>query len=96
MHPAITLNDDSARGQWYGVEANLVRAAGARHLVTAGVEFQDDFSQRQPNFDVAPRIVYQDSRNAARRLAAFGQDEITLSDRLTLHLGLRQDWYETF
>ena len=95
-NPGATLNDDSARGQWYGVEANVVRAAGARHLVTAGMEFQDDFSQRQRNFDVDPRTVYQDSRNAGRRLALFGQDEITLSSRLTLHVGLREDWYETF
>ena len=64
--------------------------------MTAGVEFQDNFSQRQLNFDVEPRVVYQDSRNESQRLALFGQDEITLSKRLTLHVGLRQDWYESF
>jgi outer membrane receptor protein involved in Fe transport len=91
-----SLNDDSARGQWYGMEASLVRSLSARHLVTAGVELQDNFSQRLLNFNVEPRVVNQDSRNHSTRLAVFGQDEITLSKRLTVHVGLRQDWYQSF
>jgi outer membrane receptor protein involved in Fe transport len=94
--PRIYVNDDSARGQWYGLEASAVRSVGARHLVTAGVEFQDNFSQRQLNFDVEPRVVLQDSRNESEVLALFVQDEITLSKRLTLHAGVRQDWHESF
>jgi iron complex outermembrane receptor protein len=89
-------NDDSGRGQWYGMEASAVRSVSTRHLLTAGVEFQDNFSQRLLNFDVEPRVVHLDSRNASRRLAVFGQDAVTLSERLTLHVGLRQDWYESF
>jgi iron complex outermembrane receptor protein len=94
--PDVYLNDDSARGQWYGLEANVVRALGARHVVTAGLEFQDNFSLRQLNFVVEPRTVFQDSRNQSKWLALFAQDEITLSKRLRLHLGLREDWYSTF
>jgi iron complex outermembrane receptor protein len=90
------LFDDSARGQWYGLEASAVRAVSARHLVTAGVEFQDNFQQRQMNFFVEPRVVFQDSHNDSTRLALFGQDEIKLSKRLTLHVGVREDWYESF
>ncbi|HEY6555364.1 MAG TPA: TonB-dependent receptor, partial [Vicinamibacteria bacterium] len=89
-------NDDSARGQWYGLEASAVRSVSGRHLVTAGVEFQDNFSQRQLNFDVEPRIVHHDSRSSSERLALFVQDEITVSKRLTLHVGLRQDWNSNF
>ena len=93
--PEIVINDDSARGQWYGAEASMVRPLGARHLVTAGVEFQDDFLQRQLNFfEGNPPTVTHDSRNSRKRLAAFLQDEITLAPRLTLHLGMRQDAYE--
>jgi outer membrane receptor protein involved in Fe transport len=95
-NPVLNVNDDSARGQWYAIDSSVVRPLGARHLVTAGVEFQDNFSQRLLNFNVEPRIVYLDSRNRSRRLGVFGQDEITLSPRLTLHLGLREDWYESF
>lgn len=94
--PASGLNDDSARGQWYGVEASVVRPVTDRHLVTAGVELQDNFSQRLRNFDVEPRIVHLDSRSDSTRLALFGQDEITLSKRLSLHVGLRQDWDDGF
>jgi outer membrane receptor protein involved in Fe transport len=94
--PGHPVDDDSARGQWYGIEGSVVRPLSARHLVTAGVEFQDDFSQRQLNFFVEPRVVYQDSRNESEQFAAFGQDEITLSKRLTLHVGLREDWYQSF
>jgi iron complex outermembrane receptor protein len=90
------LNDDSASGQWVGLEANVVRPLGARHVLTSGVEFQDNFSQRQLNFDVQPRVVHQDSRNQSQRGGLFAQDEITLSKRLTLHAGLREDWYSTF
>jgi outer membrane receptor protein involved in Fe transport len=92
----VILNRDSARGQWYGFEASAVRSVSARHLVSAGLEFQDNFSQRQLNFDVEPRIVYQDARNESEQLALFAQDEITLSSHLTLHVGLRHDWDEGF
>ena len=89
----VTL--DSGRGQWYGLEGSVVRPLGARHLLTAGVEFQDDFSLRQLNLDQAPRVVNQDSQNEAERAAVFAQDEITLSKRLTFHVGIRQDWYQS-
>jgi iron complex outermembrane receptor protein len=95
--PQVELNYDSARGQWYGLEASMVRPLGARHLVTAGIEFQDNFSQRQLNFfDVDPRVVFQDSLNDSRHLALFVQDEISLSKKVTLHVGVRQDAYEAF
>lgn len=90
------LDDDSARGQWYGVEANVVRPVGARQVVTAGVDFQDDFDQQQMNFIVSPHIVYQDSHNSSDRVAVFAQDEITLAKRFTLHAGVREDWYDEF
>jgi iron complex outermembrane receptor protein len=88
------VTEDSGRGEWYGLEGSLVRPLGARHLLTAGVEFQDDFSLRQLNFDPVPRVIHQDSRNESKRAAVFGQDEITLSKRLTFHVGVRQDWYQ--
>jgi iron complex outermembrane receptor protein len=94
--PQLFMNADSARGQWYGLEANVVRPLGAHHLVTAGVEFQDNFSMRQLNFVVEPRTVFQDSDNQSQWLALFVQDEIALWKRLTLHVGVRQDWYSTF
>ena len=96
-NPRDHLNDDSARGQWYGIEGSVVHPLAARHLLTAGFEFHDDFVQRQLNFDdVSPRIVNQDSHNATERLAVFAQDEVTLSKRITLHVGLREDWYRSF
>jgi outer membrane receptor protein involved in Fe transport len=96
QQPDVLLNDDSARGEWCGVEANAVRALGGRHLVSAGVELEDNFSQRQLNFDVASRAIHQDSRNHSGRVALFVQDQVTLSKRLTVHAGLREDWYSTF
>jgi outer membrane receptor protein involved in Fe transport len=89
------VTQDSGRAEWYGLEGSLVRPFGARHLLTAGVEFQDDFYLRQLNFEVEPRVVNQDSQNEAERAAVFGQDEITLSKRLTFHVGIRQDWYQS-
>lgn len=94
--PVGDVVDDSGRGQWYAVEAGTVRPFGARHLVTAGVEFQDSFQQRLRSFNVEPRIGYQDSHNQSRRLALFAQDEITLSERVRLHAGVREDWSENF
>ena len=95
--PEVYLNDDSARGQWYGLEANVVRALGARHLVTAGVEFQDNFSHAAAELrgGAADRLSGL-ATNHSERLALFVQDEITLSKRLRLHVGLREDWYSTF
>jgi iron complex outermembrane receptor protein len=94
--PDAILVDDSARGQWYALEASVVRSLGARHLLTAGTEFQDNFSLRQLTFDVQSGTAYQDTLDSGKRLALFAQDEITLTKPLTLHIGLRQDWYTTF
>jgi len=90
------LNDDSAVGAWWGAEASLVRAFGTRHVVIAGAETQDNFRQDQLNFDREPRVVYQDSRSSSMRGAVFAQDEVTLTNDVSLHLGLRHDWYQTF
>jgi iron complex outermembrane receptor protein len=89
-------NLDYARGQWWGFEASAARPLGARHLLTAGLEFEDDFSQQQRNLDQGTGIVYQDSHNSSDRLGLFAQDEITLSKRFTVYAGLRQDWYSNF
>lgn len=91
------LNRDSTRGAWWGLEASLLRRAGGRHLLTLGGELQDNFRQDQKNFDEGgPGMVYQDSHNRSARWAFFAQDELTLSERATVYLGVRHDWYQTF
>jgi iron complex outermembrane receptor protein len=93
--PSLLPNQDESDGEWWGTDISGTLPRFARNLVTVGAEFMDDYRQDQRNFDVEPAAVYTDIRASSQRVAVFAQDEIELHSTLALHLGVRQDWYET-
>jgi len=58
-----------------------------------GAEYQDNFEQFQTNYDLD---VYVDSDETSSRWAVFFQDEYSITDTLTLNVGVRYDNYSTF
>lgn len=76
---------------WYGVEAQLLSTAIARHTLMAGVEYQADTRVDQDFIDLV------DPANTARvhgtgwRAGVYGQDDWALSAALSATLGLRVD-----
>lgn len=72
------------------------------NLVTIGGSFRTGSSHSQENAlsdwrDEGTRgaITYE-SKGTDRTFAIFAQDEISLHEKLTLYVGFRQDWWETF
>jgi outer membrane receptor for ferrienterochelin and colicins len=94
--PEIVLNRDIAETDWWGIETKATRALGSRHLMSVGLEFRRLTDVHQANYDVTPFEQYLEDRRTGWIGAAFLQDEVTLSDRITLSAGLRYDEYSTF
>ena len=86
-------NNDFARGQSWRAELELTKTLWTDHRVTLGAEFQDNFEQFQTNYDLD---VYVDSDETSSRWAVFFQDEYSITDTLTLNVGVRYDNYSTF
>ncbi len=95
-YTAAAPNQDLSTGEWWGLDLDATRSLRARHQITAGLEYRDNFRQDQQNFDPEPRAVYLDEQHGSRRLGVFAQDEIRLARPLALYAGIRHDWYQTF
>lgn len=81
---------DVAEGAWLNGELRGDAEVG-RHRLVAGVEYQDNYRQDQGSF--AATEVYLDDQRSGSRLGVFMQDDFSLSEALTLSLGLRYDSY---
>lgn len=90
-YPPITVNRDTANNRYWGGELRYGKRFGTRHNVTLGAEYIDHYRVDQSNFDQDPFVEYFDSREKLKTWGVYAQDEITLSDRLTLNVGLRYD-----
>jgi iron complex outermembrane receptor protein len=93
--PDIEPGRDEGYGEWWGVDVDGARRIG-RHFLTVGTEFRDNYRQDMKTFDPEPYVLYTDETNRSRRWGVFAQDEIRLSEPLTLHAGVRYDRYESF
>ena len=94
--PSLPTNEDAAWGEWWGADLDVSRSLARHHVVTAGVEYRDNYRQDQRNHDPEPYTVWADEQRSSRRVAAFAQDQVKLFDALILYGGLRFDWYQTF
>jgi outer membrane receptor protein involved in Fe transport len=89
----VNVNKDSTDGRWWGTEVQLSRTFLARHRVTLGSEYRNNIRQDQSNYDLDPSAIYLLDRRRSYTLAAFGQDEFTITKSLTLNAGFRYDYY---
>jgi len=90
----ITLNKDTAQGNWWGTEMKFI-GKFEKHQLVAGMEYQDSFRQDQSNFNLAPYTPILDDKRSSKREGLYIQDEITLNRGLLLNAGLRYDHYST-
>ncbi len=90
-YPPITVNHDSAQGQWWGAELQWVSTTLALHKLAWGLDYRRDTHIAQFNADQAPTATYLDTRRKGQVLAAYLQDEWALRPDLALHTGLRYD-----
>jgi outer membrane receptor protein involved in Fe transport len=89
--PAIQTRD-VGDGRWWNSELKGVTTLG-RHKLVFGLEYQDNLRQNQSNFDVQPYTLFLDDRRTSSRTGLYLQDDIGLSERITVSGGLRYDSY---
>jgi iron complex outermembrane receptor protein len=89
------VNKDLGSGDWWGSEVRLTRKFAEIHRVILGAEYQDNIRQDQKNYNVGFPHDLDDVRRS-RILAAYLQDEITLSRTMALNAGVRYDHSSTF
>ena len=90
-YPPVTVNQDGAESQWWGVESHLLSQQFERHKLVAGVELQSSPHRDQTNVDVSPAATYLDDRRKSTRQSLFGEDQWDVSPYLTVTTGLRWD-----
>jgi iron complex outermembrane receptor protein len=90
------LNRDYADGIWTGAEGRVTRPLAGRHTLTLGGEWRQNIRQRQgAAYQEDPSSAFQFD-GSSTVLAAYAQDEIALTSKLTLNAGLRVDRYADF
>jgi outer membrane receptor protein involved in Fe transport len=92
---AVTLNRDLVANRWWGGELRLLASTAGGHKLLAGAELQDDYRQRQLNFDLEPAHSYLEDNHKGKRYAFYLQDEVALTAGLLLNAGLRYDHHST-
>ena len=93
----LTLNKDTAKGEWWGSEVEVVKKFWDTHTAVIGAAYTDYFRIEQENHDEDPHFSYIDDSRSAYDWAAYLQDSFSLLDkRILISAGLRYDYYSTF
>ncbi len=95
-YPPVTMNKDLAVGNWWGAESHYTARIAGRHTITGGIEYRDNFVQKQKNFDENPYTAYLDDNRASYSIGAYAQGEFILNDALLINVGARYDHYKDF
>jgi iron complex outermembrane receptor protein len=90
VYPFGELYDDGSFNDAVGGDATVRWRAG-RHALTTGVEQRTNLRQRQWYGVGTQRDI--DDHRSSQEIAAFVQDEISLTSRLTAVVGARYDWW---
>lgn len=89
--PPRVLNKDYGTANWWGSEVRFTTRFVDKHRVTLGAEFVNNKKSNQTNYDVDPFTLYNHAPYHYKTWALYLQDEIALTDQLTLTLGVRTD-----
>ena len=96
LNPGLTVNRDTPRANWAGVELQASRTFWEKHRFTAGIEGRYDYELHQENFDEAPPATYINQTSTAYSVGVYAQDEFRIRHDLLLNAGVRYDYYDTF
>ena len=91
-----TITRDIADTKWWGAEIQVTKQIFKTHRLTLGTEFQDNAKLRLANYTVSPHVDIQQLGTSTATFGTYLQDEWAITKRLTLNVGLRYDWFETF
>jgi iron complex outermembrane receptor protein len=89
--PSRVLNQDDLRADRWGVDLGAQRTVFDRHRIAFGAEFVDTWRIDIRNGDRSPRETYIDERRSAVDWGLYLQDEWSITDELSLLVGVRYD-----
>ena len=92
--PDRYLNFDTANADWTGVEATVSHQLGGQRI-TAGADYVHSFRVDQQNYNAGQPLIVNDHRQPWRA-ATFGEAELNLVPKLTIHAGARVDYFGEF
>ena len=92
----FTLNQDYARGDWWGFGLSVSKPLLEKHRVTLGTEEIFNTKQVQGNYDLQPYTPYLFDQRSSTVAAVYLQDEFSIRKNFLLSAGLRFDQYSTF
>ena len=95
-YPPLTINKDTASGEWWGSDVQLTRTFFGKHKVVVGTEYQNNYLQNQRNYDTNPYVSYLGDTQNSYIWAAHFQDQFSILDNLILNAGVRYDYYKSF
>lgn len=82
---------DNAKGQWWGIEAQLSKVLFDSHRFTTGLEYRDTLAAKQEAYDVYE--TYLDIDTSQKVYGLYVQDEWQANEQLAFNIGLRYDDY---
>lgn len=94
--PPVVVYKDFTWGSWWGTEGQITLAPHRRNTITLGFEYRDLYRQDLRAYDQEPYFEYYNLRKDSSDWGVYAEDEVSIHERLTLHLGLRHDAYPTF
>lgn len=102
-YPRSVKTSDDVDSQWFQGEVQLTKTFLEAHKCTFGLDSRYSIQQDQRIFNhiqegTIPGIEHEilDDHRSSQYLAVYSQDEFTITDYLTLHAGIRFDYFETF
>ncbi len=94
-YPAATsVFDEEQTGEWWGAELALSKRLWEKHIISAGAEYRDDFSQKQRLYE--EDHTYKNVDSDRRSYGVFVQGVFALRSNLHFNGGLRYDQYGDF
>lgn len=82
---------DDDEGRWWGSELRLLNTSFEGHKLVVGAEYQKDLRQRMDYYSGGVLDTSMGVPPENHRWGVYAQDEIALSERSSLNLGLRYD-----
>jgi outer membrane receptor protein involved in Fe transport len=94
---SLYTNRDVGEARWVGVEARLQWRGWLNHAVSAGVEMRRVLKGSQRNQDLGDEpAVYLDRDDRTMQAGVYVQDQVRLSERTSVTLGMRADDVDGF
>lgn len=95
-YPPVAVSKVFDWGDWWGGELQVTTTVLTNNKIIGGLDYEDNIKQDQKVFDEEPYVVYLDDKKDSTKWAAYLQDELLISKKVSLNAGVRYVYYTTF